>query len=353
MEVKERKSNVLRFSLCGVDGSEGDECKRLTLRDFWNTYQYRLRNKPNTRDQYELSLRHVADWMDKPVDEITGPMLAELHGHLTVKRGKRGGPAVANRVIDIIGYIYKVGLSIHRGQVGDLANPVDYITNLRMRNPKKTKLGCHIPLDRFAEWWQAVERYESMTDPWNSKSDLLKFLVLTGLRRGESTKIQWSQVDFRSRLILFDGHENKSGKQHVLPISTKVLRLLAERRECAQGKYVFGNGLNPEEVVSSIKNCYDSIGRSCGIKFTPHDLRRTFLLLLDSACMDVSDLELRRYARDICTHTPESDVLMQHYLLVNPERLRPLMQRVSRYVDYLLLQANLKENEKPPFPTPR
>jgi len=72
--------------------------------------------------------------------------------------------------------------------------------------------------------------------------DITVYALHTGCRRGEILSLQWSQIDFDSRLIHIQSNSNfrtKHGKRRQLPMSETVYNLLLSRKNCATNNYVF------------------------------------------------------------------------------------------------------------------
>ena len=54
------------------------------------------------------------------------------------------------------------------------------------------------------------------------------FLLLTGMRVGESKRLQWNHIDFESRILTVPRELTKSDREHLLPLSDFLLALLIE-----------------------------------------------------------------------------------------------------------------------------
>lgn len=74
------------------------------------------------------------------------------------------------------------------------------------------------------------------------------FLLYTGMRKGESAKLQWSNVDFEKRMLLIPNkiHHNRFD---YLPISTKLLKLLKllyadSQKRTYRSQYLFERGFS-------------------------------------------------------------------------------------------------------------
>ncbi|GEM_PF-1712210 len=55
------------------------------------------------------------------------------------------------------------------------------------------------------------------------------FLLLTGLRVGETKRLQWSYIDFENKILTVPRELTKSDREHQLPLSDFLLALLKKR----------------------------------------------------------------------------------------------------------------------------
>jgi integrase len=118
--------------------------------------------------------------------------------------------------------------------------------------------------------------------------------------------------------------ETKNGTPLELPLSGWLCEILAAREETALTDHVFpgegGNGylIEPRKYVSEV------IRRS-GVRFTLHDLRRTFITIAEG--LDISAYAIKR----LVNHRMSGDVTAG-YIVSNPERLREPMARISNFI---------------------
>ena len=155
-------------------------------------------------------------------------------------------------------------------------------------------------------------------------ADYFLFLILTGLRKEEALGLKWKDVDFVGRTFIV--RDTKNHSDHELPISTGAMRILATRRlyvgPGATGDLVFLNSRG--QAMSNYRKAQAHIAKTTGIHISPHDLRRTFASIAEG--LDISGYSLKR----LLNHTT-GDVT-QGYVILNMERLRVLMERISGFV---------------------
>ena len=127
-----------------------------------------------------------------------------------------------------------------------------------------------------------------------------KFLLVTGLRRGEVLALKWSDIDFAAKRITVEDNNTDTGegdtknrKYHYVPLSDKAIEylqgqknMLEEERnpslkneELKRLNLVFpskdGTMLKPD----SFNSVLDRMNRATGLHITPHMFRHTWVYL--------------------------------------------------------------------------
>jgi integrase len=113
-------------------------------------------------------------------------------------------------------------------------------------------------------------------------------LLLTGMRPGEATSLQWTQIDLFARMITVGRAKTSSGTGRTIPINDELAEILVDHRqwfvshfsEPQQDHYVFPFGspqpTNPYRPVTDISSGFDLARKAAGVKCRLHDLRHTF-----------------------------------------------------------------------------
>jgi integrase len=112
----------------------------------------------------------------------------------------------------------------------------------------------------------------------NDFSDIIRLLVLTGMRRDEVGGLRWSEIDWQRKLIALPADRTKNRRNHELPMSRQVDAVLGRRRAQqhpryggAGGEFVFGQRFTGWSVCKANLD-----KRLNGVaKWTLHDLRRS------------------------------------------------------------------------------
>jgi integrase len=71
-------------------------------------------------------------------------------------------------------------------------------------------------------------------------SDIVRLLLLTGQRRNEIGKLQWSEVDLARKMIVFAPERTTNSRLHELPLSRQALAILARQPRRNITDFLFG-----------------------------------------------------------------------------------------------------------------
>lgn len=103
----------------------------------------------------------------------------------------------------------------------------------------------------------------------------LCFTILTIGRSGMGVNARWEQINDDQWII--DGKNMKTGVDHVCPLSTQAMELLALRKAIEKGEtngWVFPSPVTRGAMsTDAVLNC---LQRTCGTKYTTHGWRTTF-----------------------------------------------------------------------------
>ena len=103
-----------------------------------------------------------------------------------------------------------------------------------------------------ASW--AKNKRTSRTNPRDQTSDVIRLLMLTGARSGETFKATWPEFDLDRGTWSKPSHHTKTKKSHVVRLSSEAIRLLKDIR-CAQGNsclHVFPNDHAALDALSGV-----------------------------------------------------------------------------------------------------
>ena len=124
----------------------------------------------------------------------------------------------------------------------------------------------------------------------DSASDQLKpiliFMLNTGIREGERTRLQWEHLDFERKRILI--HSSKVKMYRVVPMGKSVEKVLRGLEK--NSDYVFANSDGSPQL--KIRKALSTACRKAGLKnVTPHTLRHTFASHLVMSGVDLNTVK--------------------------------------------------------------
>lgn len=298
--------------------------------------------RPATKATYERDLRTTfGDFWDRPLSELTPERVRDRH------KDRKTRDVRAQAKVEKAADRKRIKASPSRadGAVRALRAVVNYLRSERQldlpdvaRRIVATKGWGNVPRrkrallgDALCEFVASVRALPDDLPPdlTGTQRDLTLFLLCTALRWSSAAGLQWSEVDFKSKTVTIPADRMKGKKEHTLPLGPAMLAMLKHRKAETRSKvYVFPGlpqekrGLTPIGRLSTrfLAKIKDADGQP--ITWSPHDLRRTALSVLES--MDVSAYALKR----IAAHSQESDVTAG-YLADDVHRLRSPMERLE------------------------
>lgn len=128
----------------------------------------------------------------------------------------------------------------------------------------------------------------------------IKFILVTGIRRGETLALKWSDIDFANKSIKIDESnsntglkDTKSSKIHYIPLTQKALEFLNNQKEQLKKEFnpilfnvekskldlVFPNVKGDLLKPGSLYTVMARASKQANIHATPHMLRHTFVFM--------------------------------------------------------------------------
>lgn len=286
--------------------------------------------------------RHLKPWLQTPLNAITRQMVQERHaeipGEIANGGAKKGykGASQANQAMRAFRRVFNVACADDEKLP---RNPVDVLRDKKLWYPEP-KRDDHIPPTHLAAFWSALDVSDN-----DIQADLVKFMLLTGLREGNASALQWGQVDFQRGVIRFERTQMKSGRVHELPMSDYLHLLLSQRRAkgTEEGGWVWparnrrtehgpGHVVEPRKLVQAC-------AKTAGVKkLCIHGLRRTFSTLSRRVIQKDDVARLLDHAQDSIT---------DRYIISSVDSLREPMQKATNEI-LLLAGVNITDAEKLP-----
>ncbi|MBF0461416.1 MAG: integrase family protein [Magnetococcales bacterium] len=297
--------------------------KRKTLGEVFEDYLVARKNlTAKTVSHYRRVLTlHFSDWMERPILSITKDAIQKRHTQI----GKDHGEPYANLGMRVVRALFNFAIGAYEDGQGRsliLENPVKRLSQTRAWFREERRQTLIKPHD-MAAWYQGVMALENPV-----LRDYLLLLIFTGLRREEGAQLRWEHVDFIGKALTIPGEQDtknpgtKNHDTHTLPLSGFLLDLLTNRRqEVGESAFVFPGGGAGGYIVEPRKQMA-KVTEMSGVKFTVHDLRRTFITLAEG-------LDIPAYAlKKLLNHRNTSDVT-GGYIIIDTERLRGPMEKIS------------------------
>jgi integrase len=315
-----------------LDEKRAEKAKSVTLIEAFNEFMSARKSlKPRTASDYRIIMRkYLADWHDKPLVDVTKDMVAKKHKSL----GENHGGAQANYVMRVLRAIFNFAIGQYEDSKGCpiiTENPVKRLSQTRAWyrvGRRQTVIKSHELPAFFDGLNRLVET--SVTSKAGVVRDYILLLLFTGLRRQEAARVKWEQVDLTARTLTIIEEMAKNREPLTLPLSDYVFDMLKRRHETKENNYVFpGNG--EDGYIIEPRRQMAKVAKLSGVSFTLHDLRRTFITIAES--LDISAYAVKR----LVNHKMSSDVTAG-YIIMDVERLREPMQKIT---DYILEKAEI------------
>lgn len=285
--------------------------------------------------------RAFADWRDRPVTDITGPMVVQRHREISekgVKGKKRPGPAPSSANSAMV-------------NLRSLLN----FANRQYRRADGSPLIPHLPTDVMADHWNEegdrTERYiafDKVGAVWNmlhearavqnhrdtlSAIDVTIMNLLCGGRLMEMAALTWGRVhldDHAPAKSYWHLIDRKQGKPIKLPLSTQAQTILKDRLEKRdpENPFVFPSR-GKKGHVGDPRTTLEKVSEVAGQHLSSHDLRRTF------ANVAMRELLVEKFRTDLLIgHKPSSeDVTARNYVdLTDLRWMHPEVQKIGDWM---------------------
>ena len=218
------------------------------------------KNRPRTAQETERLLRlHVMPrWRGRAVSSITRRDVLDVLDRVV----DAGAPIAANRVLAATRKLFNWLLArdiIATSPCAGVKPPTDERSRDRVLDDKELR----------AVWLAA----EEIGWPFGA---MVKVLILTGQRRDEVARMEWSEIDFGDKLWTLPRERVKNDEKHEVPLSDTAVAVLKSVPRIAGSRYVFTtNGKAPSSGYSKGKRCLDALLSPDMPPWRLHDLRRT------------------------------------------------------------------------------
>lgn len=273
--------------------------------------------RPSTRKGYDrVILKYCIDWLERDLPSLTDDEILKKYLEIREKSGSAQA-ALAVRVLKAL-YAYAIArFQIPERNIGRILR----VAGITLTPIRKTR---HIQKNDLPKWYKAVSS-QSKTRQERTARDIFLLGLFTGLRKTEIMSLKWEDIDLRSRILT--ARNTKNHRDHSLPLPDFLIRLLRERKpDTGKSPYVFPG----KDLTVRIRDIDDSRFRvidESGIKFTIHDLRRTFATI--AAEMGIPPYLLKK----LLNH--KSGDVTEGYVISTVEILRNPVQKIAKRIEDL------------------
>ena len=224
------------------------------FREILEKYRDKVTVNKKTADREGLMIRKIleADWVDKPLYEVSVEMLTDYRD----SRLQRVSAATISRHFDVIRHA-----ALTAQDVWDWVSIVDKLSKVRtiVRQSKVVRRIAESDLD-------AIHRaaYESKAHHIQAA---IALSLETGMRRSELAKLDWCDVNLDEGYLVVVDPKNGHDREIVLSPVAKVVLTAMEPPSGAEGGSVLGT------TDKAITEAWKRIKRKAGVDVRFHDLR--------------------------------------------------------------------------------
>jgi integrase len=340
-EAWEQARPVLAEIHSGVD-PKAKRHRPATVREALEQYLKNPKLAPKTKADYRSRAeRHLSDWLDLPIAEIT-PNMAEARFYaitdevearraagLTCGGVNISGAATANTALSIFRSLWR-DQKKRDPKMATLLEPTALLSGKWHELERRER---YVEPEQMPAFYAAIHamRPDSENDRRPGKNrlwyDLLTLALYTGWREQELCGLRWSEVSLTEKMVRIAAERMKNRQAFELPLSRQIADLLIARRALGRdGDYVFGGG--PNRPYQSMHVALNKVTEATGIRVSPHDMRRTFISIAENCT--ITPFELKR----LVAHTTKGDVT-SGYVQKTRDQLRRAAQIVADRIDEL------------------
>jgi|GEM_PF-758029 len=292
--------------------------------------------RPSSALAYKnLIERHYAGWMTltlKEVNDLTPDIVMEKFQQIA-----SGGPMSARNSAVMLSAIISYGLAKYPGTLK--SNPVAILSSRHVNiMPKiEPRHECLIyDAEKKRNDFQVF--YNGLQTMSGIRRDLHLFTLYAGMRRIESSTLEWSHVDLDHKELHIVDTKNREDLH--IPLCRQAMTILERRKAQASEdcKWVF-----PAIIGTSKKGhagmSAEHLRKVTGLDLTIHALRRTFITV---------GRKLKRYEdTDRLTNHIDSSMAGKHYDETGIEDLRETCQMIGNEIERRMLAETAKVIEFP------
>ncbi len=232
--------------------------KEWTLKHLFELYlnNYAKAHKKTWREDEAQYRRYLQDWGRRRLSSLSKADIQERH----LKIGEQHGHYAANRLLSMLQMLFNQAREWGWGK----PNPAQGVKRFKEKSRERFLRAEELP--RF---FQALE--EETND---SIRDYVWLSLLTGARRSNVLSMRWQDIQFDTGIWFIA--ETKNGTAQCLPLVSKALNILKERRAAyPQAEFVFPSNSKKGHLTEPNKAWQKLLERAQLKDLHLHDLRRS------------------------------------------------------------------------------
>jgi integrase len=255
--------------------------------------------KPGSQRQVIHHLRNLAKPLHPlKLSEIDRRRIAELLHSIQTASGPVARNNTRATITAMFTWLIREGLLE--------ANPATYTAKADV-GPSRDRV-LRTPAE-LAEVWAAL--------PANHYGDIVRLLILTGCRRDEIAKLQWSEIDFDKALIVLPPARTKNKTRFELPLLAQALAIL--QRSAVNGSPTSppSHGSSSSTVNGSSFPCGNDGAVFDGVGWTPRGVSLNATIIarrreIDPKAKPIPNWRLHDLRRTVATMMADMGILPHH-----------------------------------------
>jgi len=304
--------------------------RNISLQQAFDEYIQVKNITESTKIKYERSMRLCfKDWANKALTSISREMIESRFLEASQK-----SKSIANSDFRFLRALFNFAMEkyVVNGEPIIPSNPCNRLKAFKLWN-KVPRRQNYIHPSQIKTFFFGLQHHDQDTECVKVVKNQCLFILFTGCRDQEAGTLKWSNVNFDLNTITFE--HTKNHKEHILPMGEYLREFLLKLKQNSNSPYVFP-AQNQSGHVENQRKTVQRIAKISGIKFSLHDIRRTFASIANNHIAGITNFTLKK----LLNHS-EDDVTAG-YIQFETETLRKPMQLIE---DYILKQAGVKENE--------
>ena len=299
----------------------------ITLKEAFDVFITTRKRKPVTiRGYTQVIACYLEDWRSKRLADITESMILKRHRDLTSQ-----SPAQADLTMRVLRALFNFAKAEYKTSEGRslfIDNPVGVLSEKRAWN-NVTRKNTRLRQSQLKPFMKALTQLRDDAIKYRKDSqiafcDYIEFIAFTGLRKMELLELPWDQVFIEDRIFLLK--DTKNGSDIELPMTDRLAVIFERRKHYKVSSYVFGT-TSAKGYLTEPKKTVAKICEAADVKFTLHDLRRTYTSIAES--VNVGGYTLKR----LLNHSTSKSDVTAGYTILTAEELREPADKVNNKLE--------------------